>query len=79
MKENAKSMKSPAEEQATSAQSVPEVESTVGLFAKEQFLASAKYSHQDKDVLGALLEDGRLYTASEAQQVIEDFKNKEAE
>lgn len=79
MKENVKSMKSPVEEQATSVQSAPEVESTAGLFAKEQFLASAKYSYQDKDVLAALLEDNQLYTAIEAQQVIEDFKNKEAE
>lgn len=79
MKEQSKSARPTPEEQATSTQSVPEVQSTVGLFAKEQFLASAKYSHQDKDVLSALLENGRLYTASEAQQVIEDFKNKEAE
>ncbi|MEK4854791.1 hypothetical protein NST04_33485 [Paenibacillus sp. FSL H7-0756] len=68
-----------ADVKATSTQSAPVVEETQGTFVKEQFLASAKYSHQDKDVLGALLEDGRLYTASEAQQVIEDFKNKEAE
>ncbi|MDH6371761.1 hypothetical protein M2444_003560 [Paenibacillus sp. PastF-3] len=50
---------------------------TEGSFTKEQFLASAKYSYKDKDVLSALLEPGELYTASEAQQVIDDFMNKE--
>lgn len=50
-----------------------------GSFTKEQFLASAKYSYQDKDVLSALLEPEKLYSAAEAERVIEEFKNKEAE
>jgi hypothetical protein len=48
-------------------------------YTKEQFLGSAKYTYQDKDVLSALLEPEKLYTSAEAQQVIDDFKNKEAE
>lgn len=63
----------------TSTESVPAVQATQGLFTREQFLDSSKYSHQDKDVLAALLESEKLYTAAEAQQVIDDFKNKEAE
>lgn len=64
---------------ATSTESVPAVQATEGQFTREQFLDSFKYSYQDKDVLAALLEPEKLYTAAEAQQVIEDFKNKEAE
>lgn len=71
MKENTKA--------ATSPQSVPVVEAAEGVFTREQFLSSAKYSFQDKDVLAALLEPDKLYTVSEAQQVMNDFKNKEAE
>jgi hypothetical protein len=55
------------------------VEAPEASYTKEQFLSSAKYSYQDKDVLSALLEPEKLYTAAEAQQVIEEFKNKEAE
>ncbi|MEK4193280.1 hypothetical protein [Paenibacillus sp. FSL L8-0323] len=55
------------------------VEAPEASYTREQFLNSAKYSYQDKDVLSALLEPEKLYTASEAQQVIEDFKNKEVE
>ncbi|MEK4479560.1 hypothetical protein MKZ23_09020 [Paenibacillus sp. FSL R5-0876] len=63
-----------------SEKSIKTAETTIeGSFTKEQFLASAKYSYQDKDVLSALLEPEKLYTAFEAQQVIDDFKNKEAE
>jgi hypothetical protein len=64
---------------ATSTESVTGVESSESSFTKEQFLASARYSYQDKDVLAALLESEKLYTASEAQQVIDNFKNKEVE
>jgi hypothetical protein len=63
---------------AASVESQPAVRASEGSFTREQFLASAKYSHQDKDVLTALLDPDALYTAAEAQQVIEEFKNKEA-
>jgi hypothetical protein len=55
------------------------IEAPEASYTKEQFLNSTKYSYQDKDVLSALLEPEKLYTAAEAQQVIEEFKNKEAE
>ncbi|MEK3867680.1 hypothetical protein MHH60_29880 [Paenibacillus sp. FSL H7-0716] len=64
---------------ATNTESQPAVRASEGSFSREQFLSSAKYSFQDKDVLAALLEPEKLYTASEAQHVIDDFKNKEAE
>ncbi|WP_438491022.1 hypothetical protein [Paenibacillus sp. IHBB 3054] len=63
---------------ATSTESQPAVEGSTASFTKEQFLSSAKYSYQDKDMLAALLETDKLYTAAEAQQVIDDFKKKEA-
>lgn len=62
-----------------SAESKPVGRASESTFTREQFLVSAKYSLQDKDVLAALLEPGKLYTTGEAQQVIEDFKNKEVE
>ncbi|MBY9078305.1 hypothetical protein KIH86_17655 [Paenibacillus sp. HN-1] len=64
-------------EQTSNVKSQPVVQE--GSFTREQFLASAKYSYQDKDVLAALLEPEKRYTTTEAQRLIEDFKNKEAE
>ncbi|WP_438497167.1 hypothetical protein [Paenibacillus sp. IHBB 3054] len=72
-------MKEQNSKAATSTDSVPAVEASVTSYTKEQFLGSAKYSYQDKDVLAALLDQDKLYTADEVQQVIDDFKNKEAE
>ncbi|WP_342480047.1 hypothetical protein NST07_20570 [Paenibacillus sp. FSL L8-0340] len=71
-------MKEQSSKVATSTESAPVAEASEASYTKEQFLGSAKYSHQDKDVFAALLEEERLYTVTEAQQVIEDFKNKEA-
>lgn len=65
--------------EATSTKSTPPVEASEAAYTKEQFLGSAKYSYQDKDVLAALLEDGKTYSVTEAKQMIDDFKNKEAE
>lgn len=72
-------MKEQNQRAATSTESAPASGASEASYTKEQFLGSAKYSYQDKDVLAALLEEERLYTVTEAQQVIEDFKNKEAE
>ncbi|MEC0171655.1 hypothetical protein [Paenibacillus graminis] len=71
-------MKEQISKAVSSSDSEPAVEASVASYTKEQFLGSAKYSYQDKDVLEALLEPEKLYTAAEAQQVIEDFKKKEA-
>lgn len=67
------------EKTSTNTEIITVEERSEGSFTKEQFLASAKYSYQDKDVLAALLEPDKLYTAAEARRVIEDFKNKEVE
>ncbi|AIQ45618.1 hypothetical protein R70723_06700 [Paenibacillus sp. FSL R7-0273] len=72
-------MKEQNQKGATSTESMPAATASEAAYTKRQFLESAKYSYQDKDVLAALLEQEKLYTVAEAQQVIDDFKNKEAE
>lgn len=46
-------------------------------YTKQQFLSSEKYA-ADKDVLNALLEDGKTYTAEQADQKMKVFLEKEA-
>lgn len=41
-------------------------------FSKEQLLSCERFSGR-RDILNALLEDGRLYTASEAEKKTEKF------
>lgn len=41
-------------------------------FTKEQILSSSKYARR-RDLLNAVLEDGKLYTAKEADKAITDF------
>ncbi len=43
-----------------------------GDFSKEQIIASAKYGRH-RDLLDALLEEGKRYTAKEIDAVIEKF------
>lgn len=41
-------------------------------FTKEQILSSSKYARR-RDLLDAVLEDGKLYTAKEADTAITNF------
>ena len=45
-------------------------------FAKESLIKSRKYAG-DKDLLSALLGDGKTYTIAETDKAIEDYRNKE--
>ncbi len=42
------------------------------LFTKEQILASKKYSNR-RDVLGAILTDGKTYTLEQVDSLLEKF------
>lgn len=48
-------------------------------FTKEQFLASRQRSGIDRDILAAVLEDGKSYTFAEVEKMKDDFLKKEAE
>lgn len=47
-------------------------------YSKRQYAASAVYTHVEKDMIQALLEDERLYTRAELQAIIHSFINQEA-
>ncbi|WP_028563042.1 hypothetical protein [Paenibacillus pinihumi] len=47
-------------------------------YTKQQFLASGQYTHLQKDMIKALLQDNKLYTEAEVQQHIEQFMKQEA-
>lgn len=44
-------------------------------FTKEQLIASDKFANQ-KDLVSALLEDGKTYTISETEKIINDHKKR---
>jgi hypothetical protein len=46
-------------------------------FGKQQFLASKQYAQQ-KDILHAVLEEGKTYTSRQVEKRINDFLLKEA-
>lgn len=46
-------------------------------FGKHQFIASEQFRDQ-RDLLNALLEDGKTYTPKQVQKLINDFLLKEA-
>lgn len=48
-------------------------------FTKEQFLKSKQRSGGDKDILAAVLEDGKTYSIDEADAAIQVFIHKEAQ
>ena len=54
---------------------VVEVVSEVG-YEKSQFVASSRYSRR-KDLLSALLEDGKKYTPSQVDALIKEFDKKD--
>lgn len=45
----------------------------VATFTKEQFLKSRERPGYEKDILAAVLEDGKMYTLAEAQKAIEAY------
>lgn len=44
----------------------------VDVFSKEQWTSSKKFKDK-KDILNALLEDGKNYSESEVNKIVEDF------
>ncbi|MCW2277734.1 hypothetical protein [Heliophilum fasciatum] len=47
-------------------------------FTKEQLLSAKAFAGQ-RDILNALLEEGKLYTADEVAQMVTDFLSREVE
>lgn len=43
-------------------------------FPKRQFLKAVNFSRIERDVLAAILEDGKHYTLDEVQKLLKDFK-----
>jgi hypothetical protein len=46
-------------------------------FTKEQYLCSERFTHKQKDILSALLEDGKAYTTEEVDGMMKAFLEKE--
>lgn len=42
-------------------------------FSREQFLQSSRFEPAQKDILGAILEPGKLYTLADAKMLLGDF------
>lgn len=42
-------------------------------YSKDRLLRSTRYSHHEKDVLAAVLQDGQAYTHEQAAQAVADF------
>lgn len=47
-------------------------------YTKDQFFGSQQFTNIEKDFLSALLQEERTYTVSEANNLLADFKAKEA-
>jgi hypothetical protein len=45
-------------------------------FSKKQILKSKEFSHIEKDVLNAILKDGKQYTLEQVEKILEDFKKR---
>ncbi len=45
-------------------------------FSKEQFLQTKKYI-EDKDILGVLLDDDKMYSFEEVDQILKEFLESE--
>lgn len=56
----------------TTAQAAAQVEAPAAAYTKEQLAASKKYANR-RDLIGALLENGKTYTLAEADALIEQF------
>jgi len=51
--------------------------SEISNYSKEQFLASKQFDGHQKDVLAAVLEDGRTYSIAEAEKAMQAYLRKE--
>lgn len=47
-------------------------------FSKQQFLNSKNFTAGQKDILNALLEEGKTYTHSQVNEAVKKFLDKEA-
>lgn len=47
--------------------------SKVPAFTKEQFLRSRQRAGRERDILAAVLEDGKTYTLAEAERAIQGY------
>lgn len=64
-----------SDKKSVASETTPSAEKKPGArFTKAQLLASQKYAGR-RDVLEALLDDDKTYTAAEADAVIEKFMN----
>lgn len=48
-------------------------------FSKRQFLKAANFTRVERDVLAAILENGKHYTLDEVQKLLKDFKARRAQ
>jgi hypothetical protein len=48
-------------------------QSKVPTFTKEQFLASRQRPGHERDILAAVLEDGKTYTLAEAEKALQAY------
>ncbi|KZS45703.1 hypothetical protein AWU65_07140 [Paenibacillus glucanolyticus] len=46
-------------------------------YEKAQFLVSSRYTPAQRDILAAVLEDGKSYTDNQAKQALETYLRKE--
>ena len=51
-----------------------ETKTKSGYFTKKQFLKSRQRPGIEKDILAAVMEDGKTYTLAEAEKLISEFK-----
>lgn len=47
------------------------------VFTKQQFLASEQFTGSQKDILSALLDDGKTYSNEQAVKMMKDFQTRE--
>ncbi|MFD1885894.1 hypothetical protein [Paenibacillus wenxiniae] len=47
-------------------------------YRKEQFLTADRFTRLEKDVLAGLLQSDNMYTMEQAQHLLDQFMNKEA-
>lgn len=46
-------------------------------YTKEQFTVSSRYTPAQRDILGAVLQEGKTYTDAQAKQALETYLRKE--
>lgn len=58
-------------------QVVSTISSTEPEYTRAQFLSSGRYTPAQRDILAAVLEDGKTYTDVQAKQALETYLGKE--